>query len=98
MTGHFFSELAQDCVCLRESLLSPALRAATGTGVMLVGGIEDAKAPPANQRIDPALLFRIRIRRRIGEPTKMCRCSRRYCITSTVARTSRSQFFQRPRS
>lgn len=45
-----FGELAQDCVCF-----------ANGAGGMLLIGIEDeADAPPATQRIDPALLDRIR--------------------------------------
>jgi ATP-dependent DNA helicase RecG len=52
-----FNELAQDCVCF-----------ANGAGGTLLIGIEDdADAPPASQRVAPALLDRIR--RRIGELT-----------------------------
>ena len=52
-----FGELAQDCVCF-----------ANGAGGTLLIGIEDdAEAPPANQRIEPALLDRIR--KRVGELT-----------------------------
>ena len=52
-----FAELAQDCVCF-----------ANGAGGMLLIGIEDdADAPPSSQRIDPALLDRIR--KRVGELT-----------------------------
>jgi ATP-dependent DNA helicase RecG len=52
-----FSELAQDCVCF-----------ANGAGGMLLIGIEDdADAPPIGQRIEPALLDRIR--KRVGELT-----------------------------
>jgi ATP-dependent DNA helicase RecG len=52
-----FSELAQDCVCF-----------ANGAGGTLLIGIEDdADAPPASQRVDPALLDRIR--KRVGELT-----------------------------
>jgi ATP-dependent DNA helicase RecG len=52
-----FSELAQDCVCF-----------ANGAGGTLLIGIEDdAVAPPAEQRVDPALLERIR--KRVGELT-----------------------------
>lgn len=52
-----FSELAQDCVCF-----------ANGAGGTLLIGIEDdADAPPASQRIEPALLDRIR--KRVGELT-----------------------------
>lgn len=52
-----FSELAQDCVGF-----------ANGAGGTLLVGIEDdAEAPPADQRIDPLLLDRIR--KRVGELT-----------------------------
>lgn len=52
-----FGELAQDCVCF-----------ANGAGGTLLIGIEDADdAPPAGQRVDPALLDRIR--KRVGELT-----------------------------
>jgi ATP-dependent DNA helicase RecG len=52
-----FAELARDCVCF-----------ANGTGGQLLIGIEDdATVPPANQRIDPTLLDRIR--KRVGELT-----------------------------
>jgi ATP-dependent DNA helicase RecG len=52
-----FGELAQDCVCF-----------ANGAGGMLLIGIEDdADAPPTSQRVDPALLDRIR--KRVGELT-----------------------------
>lgn len=52
-----FAELAQDCVCF-----------ANGAGGTLLVGIEDDDdAPPAHQRIDPALLDRIR--KRVGELT-----------------------------
>lgn len=52
-----FSELAQDCVCF-----------ANGAGGTLLVGIEDdADAPPASQRVEPALLDRIR--KRVGELT-----------------------------
>lgn len=52
-----FGELAQDCVCF-----------ANGAGGTLLIGIEDdADAPPANQRVEPALLDRIR--KRVGELT-----------------------------
>ncbi|MCL4761454.1 MAG: putative DNA binding domain-containing protein [Burkholderiales bacterium] len=52
-----FGELAQDCVCF-----------ANAAGGTLLIGIEDgAEAPPADQRVEPALLDRIR--KRIGELT-----------------------------
>jgi ATP-dependent DNA helicase RecG len=52
-----YAELAQDCVCF-----------ANGAGGTLLIGIEDdADAPPATQRIEPALLDRIR--KRVGELT-----------------------------
>jgi ATP-dependent DNA helicase RecG len=52
-----FGELAQDCVCF-----------ANGAGGTLLIGIEDdTDAPPANQRVEPALLDRIR--KRVGELT-----------------------------
>ena len=52
-----FAELAQDCVCF-----------ANGAGGTLLIGIEDdADAPAATQRVEPALLDRIR--KRVGELT-----------------------------
>jgi len=52
-----FGDLAQDCVCF-----------ANGAGGVLLIGIEDNDAaPPAGQRVDPALLDRIR--KRVGELT-----------------------------
>ncbi|MEZ4219312.1 MAG: ATP-binding protein [Polyangiaceae bacterium] len=52
-----FTEMAQDCVCF-----------ANGSGGQLLIGIEDGeRAPPVGQRIDPALIDRIR--KRIGELT-----------------------------
>ena len=52
-----FHELAQDCVCF-----------ANGAGGTLLIGIEDdQQAPPPSQRVDPALLDRIR--KRVGELT-----------------------------
>jgi ATP-dependent DNA helicase RecG len=52
-----FGELARDCVCF-----------ANGAGGTLLIGIEDdAEAPPAHQRVDPALADRIR--KRVGELT-----------------------------
>lgn len=52
-----FGELAQDCVCF-----------ANGAGGTLLIGIEDdADSPPASQRVEPALLDRIR--KRVGELT-----------------------------
>jgi len=52
-----FGELAQDCVCF-----------ANGAGGTLLIGIEDdTDAPPANQRVELALLDRIR--KRVGELT-----------------------------
>jgi ATP-dependent DNA helicase RecG len=52
-----FGELAQDCVCF-----------ANGAGGTLLIGIEDdSDAPPFDQRVDPAVLDRIR--KRIGELT-----------------------------
>ncbi len=52
-----FSELAKDCVCF-----------ANGTGGQIIVGIEDGDLlPPPGQRMDPALMDRVR--RRIGELT-----------------------------
>lgn len=52
-----FAVLAQDCVCF-----------ANGAGGQILIGIEDGETrPPANQRIEPSLLDRIR--KRIGELT-----------------------------
>lgn len=52
-----FNELAQDCVCF-----------ANGAGGTLLIGIEDEQdAPPTDQRVDPAVLDRIR--KRVGELT-----------------------------
>lgn len=52
-----FAALAQDCVCF-----------ANGAGGVLLVGIEDGEeAPPADQRVDPRLLDRIR--KRVGELT-----------------------------
>jgi ATP-dependent DNA helicase RecG len=52
-----FSELAKDCVCF-----------ANGAGGRILVGIEDGDLlPPPGQRIDPALMDRVR--RRIGELT-----------------------------
>lgn len=52
-----FSELAKDCVCF-----------ANGTGGRIIVGIEDGDLlPPPGQRMDPALMDRVR--RRIGELT-----------------------------
>lgn len=52
-----FSELAQDCVCFANA----------AGGMLLIGIEDDAHAPPANQRVEPALLDRIR--KRVGELT-----------------------------
>lgn len=52
-----FAELAQGCVCF-----------ANGSGGQLLIGIEDGEsAPPPGQRVDPAILDRIR--KRVGELT-----------------------------
>ena len=52
-----FSELAKDCVCF-----------ANGTGGRIIVGIEDGDLlPPPGQRMDSALMDRVR--RRIGELT-----------------------------
>ena len=52
-----FVALAQDCVCFANS----------AGGQLLVGIEDDSDHPPADQRIDPSLLDRLR--RRIGELT-----------------------------
>jgi len=52
-----FGELAQDCVCFANS----------AGGTLLIGIEDHADAPPAGQRVDPALLDRIR--KRVGELT-----------------------------
>lgn len=52
-----FPDLAQHCVCFAN---------ASG-GTLFIGIEDDADAPPATQRVDPALLDRIR--RRVGELT-----------------------------
>ena len=52
-----FGELAQDCVCFANG----------AGGVLLIDIEDDDDAPPAGQRVDPALLDRIR--KRIGELT-----------------------------
>lgn len=52
-----FSELAQDCVCFANG----------AGGTLLIGVEEDADAPPSSQRVEPALLDRIR--KRVGELT-----------------------------
>ena len=52
-----FGELSQDCVGFANS----------AGGTLLIGIEDGADAPPANQRIDPALLDRIR--KRVGELT-----------------------------
>lgn len=52
-----FGELARDCVCFANS----------AGGTLLIGIEDDADAPPATQRVDPALLDRIR--KRVGELT-----------------------------
>jgi ATP-dependent DNA helicase RecG len=52
-----FSELAQDCVCFANA----------AGGMLLIGIEDDADAPPANQRVELALLDRIR--KRVGELT-----------------------------
>ncbi len=51
------SEIAQVCVCFANG----------AGGTVLVGIEDDADAPPADQRVDPALLDRIR--KRVGELT-----------------------------
>ena len=56
-TAADFAEVARDCVCF-----------ANGAGGTILIGIEDgADAPPSSQRVDPALLDRIR--KRVGELT-----------------------------
>jgi ATP-dependent DNA helicase RecG len=52
-----FSELAQDCVCFANA----------AGGTLLIGIEDDADAPPTGQRVEPALLDRIR--KRVGELT-----------------------------
>ena len=52
-----FGELAQDCVCFANA----------AGGTLLIGIEDDTEAPPADQRVEPALLDRIR--KRIGELT-----------------------------
>lgn len=52
-----FGELSQDCIGFANS----------AGGTLLIGIEDGADAPPANQRIDPALLDRIR--KRVGELT-----------------------------
>ena len=52
-----FGELAQDCVCFANA----------AGGTLLIGIEDDSDAPPAPQRVEPALLDRIR--RRVGELT-----------------------------
>lgn len=52
-----FGQLARDCVCFANG----------AGGVLLIGIEDDDDAPPAGQRVDPALLDRIR--KRIGELT-----------------------------
>ena len=52
-----FGELAQDCVCFANS----------AGGTLLIGIEDNDDAPPAGQRVDPALLDRIR--KRVGELT-----------------------------
>lgn len=52
-----FAALAQDCVCFANS----------AGGTLLIGIEDDADAPPSDQRIEPALLERIR--KRVGELT-----------------------------
>ena len=52
-----FDSLALDCVCL-----------ANGSGGVLLVGIEDGEThPPADQRVDPALVDRVR--KRVSELT-----------------------------
>lgn len=52
-----FAELAQDCVCFANG----------AGGTLLIGLEDDADAPPQAQRVEPALLDRIR--KRVGELT-----------------------------
>ncbi len=52
-----FGELAQDCVCFANA----------AGGTLLIGIEDDADAPPASQRVEPALFDRIR--KRVGELT-----------------------------
>lgn len=52
-----FGELAQDCVCFANA----------AGGTLLLGIEDDTEAPPADQRVEPALLDRIR--KRVGELT-----------------------------
>ena len=52
-----FGELAQDCVCFANA----------AGGTLLIGIEDDADVPPASQRVEPALLDRIR--KRVGELT-----------------------------
>ena len=52
-----FGDLARDCVCFANA----------AGGVLLIGIEDDHDAPPAGQRVDPALLDRIR--KRVGELT-----------------------------
>lgn len=52
-----FGELAQDCVCFANA----------AGGTLLIGLEDDDDQPPPDQRVDPALLDRIR--RRVGELT-----------------------------
>ena len=52
-----FGELAQDCVCFANA----------AGGTLLIGIEDDANEPPTDQRIEPALLDRIR--KRVGELT-----------------------------
>lgn len=52
-----FDELAQACVCFANA----------AGGTLLIGIEDDAEAPPADQRVEPSLLDRIR--KRVGELT-----------------------------
>lgn len=52
-----FGEVAQACVCFANA----------AGGTLLIGIEDDAEAPPADQRVDPGLLDRIR--KRVGELT-----------------------------
>ncbi len=52
-----FGELAQACVCFANA----------AGGTLLIGIEDDAEAPPADQRVEPGLLDRIR--KRVGELT-----------------------------
>ncbi len=52
-----FGELAQDCVCFANA----------AGGTLLIGIEDDVEAPPEGQRVEPALLDRIR--KRVGELT-----------------------------